>query len=113
MNQAKWDELPTDLQNIVLEEGARHSAINRRLLLERWRTEARENNVNNGMEMIEFDAEMQRIVQDAAIKRVVPNWVDRIGGPDSEIAALFNEKVKPIIGVEIQTSGLVARVEGK
>ena len=53
------------------------------------------------------------IVQDAAIKRVVPNWAERIGGPDSEIAALFNEKVKPIIGVEIQSSGLVARVEGK
>lgn len=65
------------------------------------------------MEMIEFDADMQRIVQDAAIKRVVPNWVDRLGGPDSAMAGLFNEKVKPIVGVEIQSSGVVGRVEGK
>ena len=107
MNQAQWDEIPADLQNIILEEGARHSAINRKLLRERWQQDAVTINQAAGMELNQFDESLLRAIQDASIERVVPSWVEQVGGPTSPIAAVFNEKVTPIIGVAIQPEGVV------
>ena len=112
MNQAQWDRLPTDLQNIILEEGARHSAINRKLLRERWQQEAIHSNLVEGMELNRFDETLLRAIQDAAIERVVPAWLEQVGGPDSPMAALFNEKATPALGVEIRADGRVARTAG-
>ena len=109
MNQAQWDRLPADLQNIILEEGARHSAINRKLLREQWQQDAIRKNLAEGMEFNQFDETLLRAIQDAAIARVVPQWVERVGGPTSPMAVLFNEKAASIIGVEIRPDGSAAR----
>ena len=99
MNREQWQRMPPDLQNIILEEGARHSAINRKLLREQWQQAAIDDNVAEGMEYSEFDDTMLRAVQDASIARVVPGWIERVGGPSSPLAGVFNEKVAPIVGV--------------
>lgn len=109
MNRAQWERLPADLQNIILEEGARHSAINRKLLREQWQQDAIRSNLDEGMELNRFDETLLRAIQDAAIKRVVPGWIEQVGGPDSPMAALFNEKVTPVVGVEIRADGSAAR----
>ena len=36
---------------------------------------------------------------------MIPNWVERNGGVDSEAAKLFNDKVGPIVGVTINADG--------
>ena len=106
MNQGLWDTIPEDLQNIILEEGARHSAINRKLLRGQWQKDAAAINVTEGMEANKFDEALLRDIQDASIERVVPNWVDKVGGTTSEIVAVFNEKVTPILGVTIKPEGV-------
>ena len=106
MNQAHWDEIPADLQNIILEEGARHSAINRKMLREQWQQQAIQINLSEGMELNRFDETLLRAIQDASIERVVPSWLERVGGHDSPMAAIFNEKLTPIIGVEIHRDGI-------
>ena len=110
MNQAVWGTLPVDLQNIILEEGARHSAINRKLLREQWQQDSIAINLAEGMTHNEFDDTLLTAIQDASIQRVIPNWVEKVGGADSEIVGIFNENVTPILGVEIG-EGRVARLE--
>ena len=105
MNQAVWDEIPADLQNIILEEGARHSAINRKLLREQWQQDSVAINLAEGMVLNEFDEALLRDIQDASIARVIPSWVAKVGGASSEIVGVFNEKVTPILGVEIRDEG--------
>ena len=109
MNQAQWNRLPADLQNIILEEGARHSAINRKLLREQWQQDAVNKNLAEGMASNPFDETLLRAIQDASIQRVVPRWVERVGGPTSPMARLFNEKAAPIVGVAIRPDGSAAR----
>ena len=110
MNQALWDTIPEDLQNIILEEGARHSAINRKLLRGQWQKDAVEINLEEGMAQNQFDETLLRTIQDASIERVVPNWVEKVGGMTSEIVAVFNEKATPILGVVIKPEG-VTRID--
>ena len=109
MNRAEWERIPADLQSIILEEGARHSAINRKLLREEWQQEAIEKNLAEGMELNRFDETLLMAVQDVSIERVAPNWAARVGGPTSPAVALFNEKVGPILGVEIRADGTAGR----
>ena len=106
MNQAQWDEIPADLQNIILEEGARHSAINRKMLREQWLQEVIQINQTAGMELNRFDETLLRDIQDASIGHVVPSWVAHVGGYDSPMVDLFNEKVTPILGIEIRADGI-------
>ena len=111
MNQGLWDSIPADLQNIILEEGARHSAINRELLRGQWQKDAAAINVTEGMEANKFDESRLRDIQDASIERVIPSWVSKVGGANSEIVGVFNEKVTPILGVAIKPEG-VTRTDG-
>ena len=106
MNQGQWDKIPADLQKIILEEGARLSAINRKMLLEEWHQDVVQINHDEGMELNPFDDDLLTAIQDASIQSVVPSWIENVGGYDSPMVALFNEKVTPILGVEIRPEGV-------
>ena len=54
VNKSRWDEIPADLQAIILEEGVIHSDINRALVTDAWVKEGLDENVAGGMEYIEF-----------------------------------------------------------
>ncbi len=107
MNQTQWEKIPVDLQNIILEEGARHSAINRKLLREQWHQDVAQINLDEGMELNPFDDDLLTAIQDASIQSVVPSWIENVGGYDSSMVALFNEKVTPILGVEIHPDDII------
>ena len=62
-------------------------------------------NVAGGMEFVEFSQELKDALLQASIDVVIPSWVDRNGGPDSEGAKMFNEFVGPIVGVTINADG--------
>jgi hypothetical protein len=41
---------------------------------------------------------------------VLPNWIKRVGGPDTEIVRVFNEKIAPIVGLKINDDGTTSPV---
>ena len=111
VNADRWNTMPPDLQNIVLEEGARHAYLNRQLLFEHFAPNAIAQNVEQGMAEVAFTPEMQDAQRQSAIENVVPGWVERVGGPTSEAAVIFNEVVAPIVKVQINADGTASSTE--
>lgn len=109
MNSDIWNSLPAHLQDILKEEGAKTEAENLRLV-ETWDQEGVDNNVAEGMIYSEFTPEMQEAIRQTAIDSSLPNWVDRVGGPDTEEVRIFNEKVGPIVGMRINPDGSVSSI---
>ena len=108
VNTEIWNRMPRDLQNIVLEEGARHAYVNRYLVLLASEPEAVGHSIGNRVRYAPFsDAVLNRMRQ-SAIENVVPAWVDRTGGPDSDAVRLFNQVVGPIININIDPDGSVS-----
>ena len=110
INGKIWASIPADLQQILLEEGAKTeleamrvaSILNEMGII---------NNVNAGMEFIEFSDELKAISTAAATKNVIPAWVKRVGGGDKPIIKLFNEKIGPLVGIKINLDGTVVKTE--
>jgi len=105
INKDRWDEIPADLQAIMQEEALAHQVENRRLMEAVWDPAGITDNVAGGMEFVEFSQELKDALLQASIDVVIPSWVDRNGGPDSEGAKMFNEFVGPIVGVTINADG--------
>ena len=103
--------MPQDLRNIVLEEGARHAYLNRQLLFEHFAPNAIAQNVEQGMQEVTFTPEMKTAQRQSAIENVVPGWVERVGGPTSEAAIIFNDVVAPIVKVKINPDGTASATE--
>ena len=108
MNENIWSGIPEDLQQIMIEEGAkselealRIGSIQNELGLEK--------NIQAGMEFVEFNDEMRALSDRSVMESVVPNWVDRVGGPEQDIVRVFNEKIGTIIGLKIETDGSIVR----
>lgn len=55
----------------------------------------------------EFSPEMAATVREAAAEAVVPNWAKKAGGYGSEAVDLYNLRVAPITGLEVQPNGSV------
>ena len=111
INKGRWDQMPQDLQNIVLEEGARHAYLNRALLFNIYAPRAIAENQAEGMELIEFTDEIKAAQRQSAIENVVPGWVERVGGANSDAAILYNEVVAPIVKVQINADGSASAIE--
>ena len=105
MNKARWEELPADLQTILKEEGAKSEAVNLDMLRNVWSVEGIQINVDEGMEHIAFSPEIESRLREIALESIVPNWVDRVGGYDTEAVRLFNDVVSPILSVRINSDG--------
>ena len=108
VNTEIWNEIPRDLQNIILEEGARHAYVNRSLVLLASEPEAVGHSTGNGVRYAPFSEAVLNRMRQSAIENVVPAWVDRTGGPDSDAVRLFNEVVGPIININIDPDGSVS-----
>ena len=109
INAGVWRSIPHDLQQILIEyaamqelEALRLAAVQNEVGLQR--------NIDAGFEFIPFSDEMNRRGLESAMNSVIPNWVDRVGGPDAPIVAdTFNNKVGPIAGLRVQPNGEVVR----
>ena len=103
VNGDVWDGIPADIQQIMLEEGAKYE-------LEALRLTAIHNvtgitrNVESGLELIEFGPEAQALSKRAAAESVLPNWLQRLGYPDKgqSVVDVFNEKIGPFVGLEVE-----------
>ena len=106
MNKDVWEGIPADLQNIIIEEGAKMELENLRLAAV-WNETAVSVNTDAGMTYQPYDeAMLEFIYNDVTLGRVLPNWIKRVG--PTEIA-LFNEKVAPFAGVNIGADGSITQ----
>ena len=65
-----------------------------------------------GVEYTPFSSDLRAHEFDLALlQHVLPGWVERAGGSDSEAVKLFNEKVSPIVGVKINDNGTASKVK--
>ena len=97
--------MPADIQAIVQEEATRHEALTLKNATGIWDQNGIDENVANGIEYIEFNDELVESMRQAAINVVLPNWIDRAGGPDSEGAKIYNDKVAPLLRVRVLADG--------
>ena len=103
INGDVWDGIPDDLQQIMLEEGAKYE-------LEALRLTAIHNvtgisrNIEGGLELVEFGPEAQELSRRAAAESVLPNWLQRLGYPDKgqNVVDVFNTKIGPFVGLEVE-----------
>ena len=106
VNKEVWEAIPTDLQEIWKEEAVK-------LELEALRLGSIQNelglqkNIDAGLEFIEFGPEMRTLSDNAVMTEVVPNWVDRVGGPDAPFVGVFNNAIAPVVGITIEADGTI------
>ena len=111
VNGEKWNELSPENQAILKEIGQEYEAENLRLLKEDWDPAGITLNVGEGMAYSDFPDEVKTRMRSTALNVIIPNWVERAGGPDSEGVQIFNEKVGPIVGVKINSDGSATETE--
>ena len=110
MNGKVLSDLPTDIRQILVEEGARHELEAMRVT-PAWNEVWTQRNIDAGLEFIEMTDEMKEIQKNIAVPiNVLPNWIKRVGGPDTDIVRLFNEKISPIVGLKINDDGSTTQV---
>ncbi len=102
INGEVWDSIPADLQQILIEEGAKHEIEALRLASIQNITGV-SRNVDAGLELVEFGPEAQALSAEAARNQVIPNWLKRVGYPDEgqDTVDVFNDKIGPFVGLEI------------
>ena len=105
MSGDSWSQLPPDIQRITLEVGQEYDDLARKTLIEEWNVYSVTANVDSGMIHRPFSDEVQAKMREIALDVILPNWVERTGGPDSAAAELYNEKIAPITGVAINPDG--------
>ena len=110
-NYDVWQEIPEDFQQILLEEGARYeleffrvtpilSALGIPKLLD------------EGMIYTPFNEEIRKhLFEEVALKYVIPQWVKRVGGVDTQAVELFNKNVGPVAGIRINPDGTASLVD--
>ena len=91
---------------MIKEEGERHQRASLEWVETVWAQEGIDENTEGGMEYIEFSQEIQDALFEASRKNVLPRWVERTGGPNSQAVQIYNEKAAPIIGVRVGADGL-------
>ena len=103
VNGDVWAEIPADLQQILLEEGAKQE-------LEALRLTAIHNvtgitrNIEAGLELVEFGPEAQALSKRAGAESVLPNWLQRLGYPEEgqDVVDLFNNKIGTFVGLRVE-----------
>ena len=98
-----------DFQQIVIEEGAKMELEALRLASIQNEL-GTQNNIDAGLEFVEFSPELRARSNATIIESMVPNWVKRIGGADHPVVNVFNEKVGSRVGMRIEPDGSVIKV---
>ena len=111
VNREVWEGLPPDIQQIVMEEGARHELEAIRVT-PAWNEVWIQRNIDAGLEYQEFSpALMDHMRNVVATEHVVPGFIARQDEDNRDnIIALFNEKIAPIVGLKVLPDGTTERV---
>ena len=104
-NYDVWQELPEDFRQILIEEGAiyeleffRFTPVLSSLGIPKL--------LDEGMKYTPFSDDIKKhLFEEVALKYVIPQWVNRVGGYDTEAVELFNKNVGPVAGITINPDG--------
>ena len=110
VNADVWNQMPADLQQIMIEEGAKAELEQLRLTSIQNVTGVQKN-VDAGMTLVEFSSELaDHSFNVAVIEHVIPGWLRRVGypGKGDAVVAMFNEHVGPYVGLAIGADGSVS-----
>ena len=100
MNRDQWNALPSGFQEIIREEAVNLQEKTLRLSTTDWLKQGIQANIDQGMEYTELTPDLKNAFREAAITDVLPNWVERVGGPNSPEVAYYNKQVAPIVGIQ-------------
>ena len=112
INKDIWDDIPSDLQQIIIEEGAKAE-------LEALRLAPFDNlyslqaNLTLGMTPVPFSQEILDHIDNVVLpEHILPGWISRLGYPDrnADVVASFNEIISPYVGYAFDEDGLIFEV---
>ena len=112
INKDVWDDIPQDLQQIIIEEGAKAE-------LEALRLSPFQNvipvqiNQQLGVELVPFSEEIIQYIRKVVLpEHILPGWLDRLGYPGSNEAIIeaLNNKISPYMGYWINEDGSIREV---
>ena len=113
INSDVWNDIPADLQQILIEEGAKSELEQLRLTSIQNVTGVQKNlSAEPPMELVEFSPELaDHSLNVAVIQHVIPGWLNRLNYPGAgeEAVAMFNEHVGPYVGLAIVADGRVVK----
>ena len=101
INKEIWNEIPEDIQQIMIEEGAKAELEGLRLAPFQ-NVAAVQINVQLGMQPIPFSPEIHQHIQTVVLpEHIMPGWLRRLGLPEknADIVAISNEKLSPYTGL--------------
>ena len=104
----EWESLPAELQLIIKEEGAALTAKNREDILA-WDSGAINDLKAQGMIYSPFGDDIISAFSAAGQESVLPPWVARTGGPDSEAVLFYNKHIAPITGLLVAADGTIVK----
>ena len=110
-NYDVWQDIPEDFRQILIEEGAKYE-------LEFFRVTPILSSLgipkllDEGMIYTPFNEEIKKhLFEEVALKYVIPQWVNRVGGYDTEAVQLFNKNVGPVAGIQINPDGTASLLD--
>ena len=110
-NPDVWADLPEDFRQVLIEEGAKYE-------LEFFRVTpilsalGIPKMLDQGMIYTPFSDEIRDYMfEEVALKYVIPQWVKRVGGVDTEAVRLFNKNVGPAAGIVINPDGTASLLD--
>ena len=112
INKDVWNEIPEDLQQIMIEEGARAELEGLRLAPFQ-NVAAVAINQALGVQPVPFSPQIHQHIQTVVLPEyVIPGWLRRLGYPERNagLVAIFNEKLSPYHGLWINEDGSIKQV---
>ncbi len=112
INKDVWTGIPPDLQQIIIEEGAKAE-------LEALRLAPFQNiipvqiNQQLGVQPVPFSEDIQEYIRTVVLpEHVIPGWLKRLGfpGKSEDVVAIANTKMGPYIGLWINEDGSIRQV---
>ena len=109
VNKETWGRFPLDIQKILLEvaedyeaEVMAHSEV--------WEQEDVDQAKSIGVEVAGLSSEVADAIFRLGREVVLPGWVERVGGPASQGAQIWNDHFAKRIGLAIEPDGTIVEV---
>ena len=112
INKDVWSKIPPDLQQIIIEEGAK-TELEALRLAPFQNVIAVQANQQLGIQPVPFSEEIVNHIRSTVLpEHVIPGWLQRLGfpGKNEDIVDVANQKISPYIGLWINEDGSLDQV---